>query len=177
MKPGLKQEQGFTLIEVLAAIVILSIVSLVLTSYFTNAMTYSKSNQNKTIMVNLARNALFYVEKQDFEAISYFFIEQKNDSIQASQCQRNPDDSLKCGDYGTLVRDTKILNQVLNPAINGVNYRIDIEYQRELHDKNLNPIPFDLEKQKMAKYLLPVLVKVSRADASGGPQSQSVVEG
>lgn len=53
------KEAGFTLIEVLAAIVILSIVSLVLTSYFTNAMTYSKSNQNKTIMVNLARNALF----------------------------------------------------------------------------------------------------------------------
>lgn len=72
MKPGLKQEKGFTLIEVLAAIVILSIVSLVLTSYFTNAMSYSKSNQNKTIMVNLARNALFYVEKQDFEAMQEF---------------------------------------------------------------------------------------------------------
>lgn len=72
MKPGLKQEKGFTLIEVLAAIVILSIVSLVLTSYFTNAMSYSKSNQNKTIMVNLARNALFYVEKQDFEAMKEF---------------------------------------------------------------------------------------------------------
>lgn len=72
MKPGLKQEKGFTLIEVLAAIVILSIVSLVLTSYFTNAMSYSKSNQNKTIMVNLARNALFYVEKQDFKAMKVF---------------------------------------------------------------------------------------------------------
>lgn len=72
MKPGLKQEKGFTLIEVLAAIVILSIVSLVLTSYFTNAMSYSKSNQNKTIMVNLARNALFYVEKQDFKAMKEF---------------------------------------------------------------------------------------------------------
>lgn len=72
MKSGLKQEKGFTLIEVLAAIVILSIVSLVLTSYFTNAMSYSKSNQNKTIMVNLARNALFYVEKQDFEEMSNF---------------------------------------------------------------------------------------------------------
>lgn len=72
MKPGLKQEKGFTLIEVLAAIVILSIVSLVLTSYFTNAMSYSKSNQNKTIMVNLARNALFYVEKQDFKEMQEF---------------------------------------------------------------------------------------------------------
>lgn len=77
MKPGLKQEKGFTLIEVLAAIVILSIVSLVLTSYFTNAMSYSKSNQNKTIMVNLARNALFYVEKQDFKAMKEFLRKRK----------------------------------------------------------------------------------------------------
>ncbi|MFD1903648.1 prepilin-type N-terminal cleavage/methylation domain-containing protein [Paenibacillus rhizoplanae] len=60
------KEAGFTLIEVLAAIVILSIVSLVLTSYFTHALSYSKSNQNKTIMVNLARNALFLYGEAGF---------------------------------------------------------------------------------------------------------------
>jgi prepilin-type N-terminal cleavage/methylation domain-containing protein len=173
MKSGLKQEKGFTLIEVLAAIVILSIVSLVLTSYFTNAMSYSKSNQNKTIMVNLARNALFYVEKQDFDQMKKYFI--KYNSIEASKCQQDTGDSLKCDDYIMLVQDTETLSQVLNPAINGVNYQIEIEYQRELHNKSLDPS--DPEKQKMADYLLPVLVKVSRADSSGGPQSEPVVEG
>ncbi|WP_248549024.1 type IV pilus modification PilV family protein [Paenibacillus odorifer] len=175
MKPSLKQEKGFTLIEVLAAIVILSIVSLVLTSYFTNAMSYSKSNQNKTIMVNLARNALFYVEKQDFEAMKEFFIKQNHDSIEAAKCQKDTDDSLKCEDYKGLVQDTEILNQVLNPAINGVNYQIDIKYQRDLHNQSLESS--DLEKQNMAVYLLPVLVKVSRVDSSGGPESEPVVEG
>lgn len=158
----------------LAAIVILSIVSLVLTSYFTNAMSYSKSNQNKTIMVNLARNALFYVEKQDFKAMKEFFT-QGEDAIEAAKCQKDTDDSLKCEDYKGLVQDTEILNQVLNPAINGVNYQIDIKYQRDLHNQSLESS--DPEKQKMAVYLLPVLVKVSRADSSGGPQSEPVVEG
>jgi prepilin-type N-terminal cleavage/methylation domain-containing protein len=175
MKSGLKQEKGFTLIEVLAAIVILSIVSLVLTSYFTNAMSYSKSNQNKTIMVNLARNALFYVEKQDFEKMKDYFIKQNHDSIEASKCQTDTEESLKCDDYKVLVQDIATLSQVLNPAINGVIYQIDIEYQRGLHNQSLNSS--DPEKQKMAAYLLPVLVKVSRADSSGGPQSEPVVEG
>ncbi|AIQ38188.1 hypothetical protein R50345_28460 [Paenibacillus sp. FSL R5-0345] len=175
MKSGLKQEKGFTLIEVLAAIVILSIVSLVLTSYFTNAMSYSKSNQNKTIMVNLARNALFYVEKQDFDKMKEYFKSEENNSLEASKCQKviDADDSVKCDDYRQLVEDTTILNQVLNPSINGVNYRIDIEYQRELHKEILS----DLNKKDMAAYLLPVLVKVSRVDSSNGPQTQSVVEG
>lgn len=175
MKSGLKQEKGFTLIEVLAAIVILSIVSLVLTSYFTNAMSYSKSNQNKTIMVNLARNALFYVEKQDFEEMKDYLTE--NDSLEATKCQKDTDDSVKCDDYIQLVEDTTILNQVLNPSINGVNYQIDIKYQRELHNPSLSPSPSDSDEQKMAAYLLPVLVKVSRVDSSSGPQTQSVLEG
>ncbi|MEK3985273.1 type II secretion system protein [Paenibacillus sp. FSL K6-3166] len=174
MKSGLKQEKGFTLIEVLAAIVILSIVSLVLTSYFTNAMSYSKSNQNKTIMVNLARNALFYVEKQDFDQMKKYLI--KYNSIEAlSKCKQDTAESPKCDDYIVLVQDTETLSQVLNPAINGVNYQIKIEYQRDLHNQSLNSS--DPEKQKMAEYLLPVLVKVSRADSSGGPQSESVLEG
>ncbi|WP_449601483.1 type IV pilus modification PilV family protein [Paenibacillus sp. Marseille-Q9583] len=175
MKSGLKQEKGFTLIEVLAAIVILSIVSLVLTSYFTNAMSYSKSNQNKTIMVNLARNALFYVEKQDFKKMWDYLTE--NDSLEATKCQKDKDDSVKCDAYMQLVEDTTILNQVLNPAINGVKYQIDIEYQRELHNPSSSPSPSDSDEQKMAAYLLPVLVKVSRVDSSSGPQTQSVVEG
>lgn len=173
MKSGLKQEKGFTLIEVLAAIVILSIVSLVLTSYFTNAMSYSKSNQNKTIMVNLARNALFYVEKQDFEEMKEYL--KKHNSIEATKCKQDTEDSPKCDAYKALVQDTDTLSQVLNPSINGVNYQIEIEYQRDLHNQSLNSS--DPEKQKMAAYLLPVLVKVSRADSSGGPQSEPVLEG
>lgn len=81
MKAKLREEKGFTLVEVLAAIVILSIVSLILTSYFTNALSYSKSNQNKTVMANLARNALFYMEKQNFSAMKEHFEKEQPDVI------------------------------------------------------------------------------------------------
>lgn len=56
-----------------------------------------------------------------------------------------------------------------------MNYQIDIKYQRDLHNQSLESS--DLEKQNMAVYLLPVLVKVSRVDSSGGPESEPVVEG
>lgn len=171
MKPGLKQENGFTLIEILAAIVILAIVSLVLTSYFTNAMSYSKSNQNKTIMVNLARNALFYVEKQDFEKMKDYFITKGKDSIEATACQNDT----VCSSYETLVTNTETLSQVLNPSINGVDYQINIRYQRDLHQPMLTSA--DQEKKKMASYLLPVSISVREANASSGPQSEPVVEG
>ncbi|WP_339311843.1 type II secretion system protein [Paenibacillus sp. FSL M7-0896] len=158
------KEAGFTLIEVLAAIVILSIVSLVLTSYFTNAMTYSKSNQNKTIMVNLARNALFYMEKQDFDKTVEFFRD-KTDRLSADVCKIGG-----CGDAisdeGAAYRkafNTETLSHVLHPIVNGMEYSIDVIYQKELDDA-------------YQKYLLPVKVVVTSASV-GSPSAPVEVEG
>lgn len=174
MKLGIKQEQGFTLIEVLAAIVILSIVSLVLTSYFTNAMSYSKSNQNKTIMVNLARNALFYVEKQDFEPIKIYFRDKGNPAILADQCYRTEPDTEFCESY-TNIADTGVLVDVLNPTINGIQYHIDIKYQKKLDEEALKSP--DVTQQVMAKYLLPVEVRVRDSGRNNNTISETVVEG
>ncbi|WP_405104750.1 prepilin-type N-terminal cleavage/methylation domain-containing protein [Paenibacillus sp. FSL K6-1217] len=159
------KEAGFTLIEVLAAIVILSIVSLVLTSYFTNAMTYSKSNQNKTIMVNLARNALFYMEKQDFDKTVEFFRD-KTDRLSADVCKIG-----SCGDAvsdeGAAYRkafNTETLSHVLHPIVNGTDYSIDVIYQKGLDENDFR------------NYLLPVKVVVTR-DSGGGPAAPVEVEG
>lgn len=188
MKPGLKQEKGFTLIEVLAAIVILSIVSLVLTSYFTNAMSYSKSNQNKTIMVNLARNALFYVEKQDFEAMKEFFVtdplEHKKvvdaggelPMIKASECTAN----ITCV-YSNIFVNGGALPDVLNPVVNNIKYEINIRYQFQLHqemqDGKNSGGGVDTRKSEMAPYLIPVEVEVNGNGGPGGTAYTTVVEG
>lgn len=191
MKLGPKQEQGFTLIEVLAAIVILSIVSLVLTSYFTNAMSYSKSNQNKTIMVNLARNALFYVEKQDFVKMGEYFVtdpvEHKKivDSggelpkIKALDCTTTE----SCA-YNNIFTNVGTLPQVLNPLVNNIKYEINITYQYRLHQDMRDGIVVgadedarDDRKSEMAPFLIPVQVEVI---GNGGPEGHTyttVVEG
>lgn len=180
MKAGPKQEQGFTLIEVLASIIILSIVSLVLTSYFINAMSYSKSNQNKTIMVNLARNALFYVEKQDFVKMQDYFITDKHPIIEANNCLS----AISCTSYNTLFSNTTALAAILNPTVNKVEYHINIKYQAELHQNMLkgklsesDEAALDNRKIDMAPFLIPVKVEVS---GDGGPRGQAyttVVEG
>ncbi|KHL94020.1 hypothetical protein QW71_20310 [Paenibacillus sp. IHB B 3415] len=173
------KEEGFTLIEVLAAIVILSIVSLVLTSYFTNALSYSKSNQNKTIMVNLARNALFYMEKQDFEAMGqYFNVKETSQSavhpvIEAEQCK---DASCLYNNAGFI--NSAVLPEVLNPFINNIQYEVNITYQAKLHEDMLagksssgGKDAVDTRKQEMAPYLIPVQVEVT---GPGGPNANTV---
>lgn len=177
------REAGFTLIEVLAAIVILSIVSLVLTSYFTNALSYSKSNQSKTVMVNLARNALFYMEKQDFEEMSnYFNVADKNKGaehpdIKAAQCTASV-----CNMKSEFINGD-VLPEVLNPVINDIAYEVNITYQAELHQDMLegrsgngtnDPDP---RKKDMAPYLIPVQVEVTGPGGPNANTASTVVEG
>ncbi|SEU14621.1 prepilin-type N-terminal cleavage/methylation domain-containing protein [Paenibacillus sp. NFR01] len=183
-KRAVAGEQGFTLIEVLAAVVILSIVSLVLSSYFTNAMSYSKSNQNKTIMVNLARNALFYMEKQDYDGLKLYFMgreasgstpaEAGHASITATACAPLTDTTASCGAYSQVVKDTLTLAKVLNPTVNNISYQIDIEYQSALHQQMKSS--GDQVERATADYLLPVRVRV-QDPRSGGNVKETVVEG
>lgn len=187
-------EKGFTLIEVLAAIVILSIVSLVLTSYFTRALSYSKSNQNKTIMVNLARNALFYMEKQDFETMSVYFqgtpaqgtqpAVAGHSSIKASGCVPLTGTSVSCAVYDGIITDVNTLANVLNPVINNVSYQVDITYQAKLHQEMMKgktsgneDETVDIRKQEMAPYLIPVEITVTGPGGPNGNTSSTVVEG
>ncbi|MEK3696720.1 prepilin-type N-terminal cleavage/methylation domain-containing protein [Paenibacillus sp. FSL R7-0297] len=177
------KEEGFTLIEVLAAIVILSIVSLVLTSYFTNALSYSKSNQNKTIMVNLARNALFYMEKQDFEAMgNYFAVKDtgpEHPSIEADQCVN----ATTCS-YSSFIINPGVMPDVLNPVINNIPYHVKITYQVQLHQDMLagktivdGAESIDARKKEMADYLIPIQVKVTGDGGPNGHSASTVVEG
>ncbi|WP_456273866.1 type IV pilus modification PilV family protein [Bacillus sp. AK031] len=63
---NLRNHQGLTLIEVLVSVTILSTVLLVFLNFFFQAGTYTNMNQKKTVAVNVARNALMYMENQSF---------------------------------------------------------------------------------------------------------------
>lgn len=164
-----KDEQGFSLIEVLAAITILSIFTLVLTSYFTQALSSTKHNQSKTVMIHLARNTLFYIEKQPFARLNEYFREDGNLSISSEQCQRNSESEVvDCNVYAGLVYDPMVLESVLNPVINGVHYSVTITYQAD-----------DLEPEltsEARRYLLPVSVTV-QGPGDKGKRNSAVVEG
>ncbi|WP_310550739.1 type IV pilus modification PilV family protein [Paenibacillus glufosinatiresistens] len=172
----MRREDGFTLIEVLASIVILSIVSLVLTAYFTNALSYTKSNQNKTIMVNLARNALFYMEKQDFDQMKDFFVTGKH-ALKGDDCKLN---SCVKPEYAAHF-NTGTLASVLHPNVNGIEYSIDIEYQQELAEPRPSPSPGAaspnaIDRSVIRQYLVPVRVMVRQAE-NGSGRAPVVVEG
>ncbi|SEP14040.1 prepilin-type N-terminal cleavage/methylation domain-containing protein [Paenibacillus sp. OV219] len=124
-------EAGFTLVEILTCLVVIAIAGLAMTAFFVHALTYAKGNQNKTVMINLARNTLFYMQKQtDFDEMNTYFkigqplgIGEKRKVINSDGC---PSGSSFCTDYAALVADPGTFVYILNPKINGVPYRVAI---------------------------------------------------
>ena len=70
-----QSQKGVTLLELLLAMTILSIVLLTFTRFFYQAGTYNLSNQNKTVALNVARNAMMFLEKENFIEIRNNFYE------------------------------------------------------------------------------------------------------
>lgn len=185
MKVQMKKDQGFTLVEVLAAIIILSIVSLVVVTYFMNAHSYAKSNQNKTVMVNLARNALVYLEKQDYAKMEDYFKAGKETApkIKGSSCTE-----VTACEYNSLFINARSLPEVLNPKVNDIQYELVISYQPELHGQledgtalrsiEITDITNSASgRESTAGYLLPVKVTVIGPGGPRGHRSEVVVEG
>ncbi|WP_424766790.1 type IV pilus modification PilV family protein [Paenibacillus sp. sgz302251] len=156
-----ESEAGFTLVEVLAAFTILSIVAIAMTSFFSNALTYAKDNQSKTVMVNLARNVLFYMEKQKFEPIEAYFKEGDQANTEISCAARG------C-EAEKLVSNGDQLFDVLTPTVNGITYTITIEYQKDITAR--------LEG-KMSNFLLPINVIVKPLNGRNNARDITMVEG
>jgi prepilin-type N-terminal cleavage/methylation domain-containing protein len=163
-----RKEEGFSLLEILAAITILSVASLAMTAFFVNAMSYAKGNQNKTIVVNLARNALFYTEKQSFDGLKDYFVTQGNLSISAEGCSL-VGETVSCPQNQSLENLFKGMTNiwdVLNPEVNGRSYSITISYEQVL-----------LPEDGSEKYLLPIKVKAKDVNEPSGKRNWSEVEG
>lgn len=153
----LRKEDGFSLIEVMAAIVILSVIIMMGLTYFSSSLSYTKTNENKTVMVNLARNALVYAEKQDFAAWKKYFITDSKGAITGTACTS----SSACSQYSFLVTNSspEVLARVLNPNVNGVQYTVTIRYQpTSTTTTSTSTTATDIRNN--TSYLLPIQVSV-----------------
>lgn len=143
----LKKEIGFTLLEVLLSLTILTLISIPMLSYFIQAYQYTTDSQNKTVAVNIARNIINYMENQNFRAMKAFLkIEKENVDgdisytiLDSSDCGKklniSLDDSVaptictdstgaNCTDlfYKGTISGNLICTSVLNPIINNDTY-------------------------------------------------------
>lgn len=159
----LRHEDGFSLIEVMAAIVILSVIIMMGMTYFSNSLSYNKTNENKTVMVNLARNALVYAEKQDFASWKKYLITDNKGTIAGTSCTS----SSACSAYSFLVSNSSldVLARVLNPNVNGVQYTVTIRYQpTSTTVTNTSTAATDIRNN--TSYLLPIQVSVQATGRS-----------
>ena len=63
----ISSSKGLTLIEVLLSLTILSIILLGIMNFFNQAYSFTNLNQKKTAGINVARNALTYMEQASME--------------------------------------------------------------------------------------------------------------
>jgi prepilin-type N-terminal cleavage/methylation domain-containing protein len=66
-------QAGVTLLELLVSLTILSILLLSITRFFFQAGTFNTVNESRTVALNVARNALMFMEKQSFVEMRYTF--------------------------------------------------------------------------------------------------------
>jgi prepilin-type N-terminal cleavage/methylation domain-containing protein len=78
--------KGLTLIEVLLSLAILSIILLGSMKFFTQAYSYTSGSQNKTAAVNVARNALMFIENESFIEVRKRFLEDNLEGLSLYIC-------------------------------------------------------------------------------------------
>ncbi|WP_421380217.1 type IV pilus modification PilV family protein [Bacillus salacetis] len=143
----LRNNQGLTLIEVLVSVTILSTVLLVFLNFFFQAGTYTNMNQKKTVAVNVARNALMYMEGQSF-------LETKREFAGVNEGSTGQDDHfllLKiCNDaYKTFPSGEAIPSNCRDITINETAYEVDIRSE-EVSSRN----------EEELDYYIPIIAEV-----------------
>lgn len=130
-----KNESGLTLIEVLLSITILGIVLTSFLSFFNQAYSYTKMNEDKTVGINVARNVLYYFEQQDFTSIEKLYLSGDNP----------PPVNLKKENCSDSVFDLDVCKGFFSTEINNTEFETEVTLQRH---------------PKLAEYLIPVTVTV-----------------
>ncbi len=67
MKAFFKCKMGYTLVEVLVSLTILSLIAIPMFSFFIQAYDYTTRNQNNTVSVNVGRGVIEFMSKQNFQ--------------------------------------------------------------------------------------------------------------
>lgn len=139
----LKNNDGFTLIEVLLSLMILGIVLTTATSLFSQAYSYTHMNQNKTVGINVARNVLYYIEQLDYNIVEdSYFLNSTTKSKELSIENCNDRDS-----SGNRIFNEDTCNGFFSTEINNVQFETIVTISKHSDDK-------------LQDYLFPVEVTV-----------------
>ncbi|MBP2240599.1 prepilin-type N-terminal cleavage/methylation domain-containing protein [Cytobacillus eiseniae] len=117
--------RGFTLIEILLSLTILGIIIIGSMQFFSQAYTYTNMNQKKTAAVNVARNALMYIEKENFIIVRDVFEKNPDEELTIKICEQK---------YKSFWKDKPIDSSCEDITINNVKYNVSIRA-----DKILDP--------------------------------------
>lgn len=134
-----QKESGFSLIEVLVSVVILSIVSIALISIFSQSLRSSNTSMEETTAANLASYAASYLQRETLVSSSPLSFEKlrlKTNSTITDVCP-------------TGSQNTEICNQVFHPVINGIQYQISLTVKNlENPDPQLLSTVFTVKKDQ-----------------------------
>lgn len=111
-------EKGFTLIEILLSVTILGIIMIGVMGFFTQAYSYTNMNQKKTAGINVARNALMHIERENFIFVRNKF---ENNSSEKPLLKI-------CEDQYTILWSDIVEDSSCKPIrVNNVDYHVTIE--------------------------------------------------
>ncbi|ERJ13805.1 hypothetical protein [Haloplasma contractile] len=158
---------GASLIEIVAAIAILSITSLIIINMLFSNMRRDQANQEEAVLTNVASSSINYIKSTDFQTIY--------DLLQAEINHNKP--------YYTINKDTcdelfefnqdeiNICRQVLGPTVNNQTYnekRLNIyifPYNNESHiDYLQNSVTEDEFPNVVDRYLADLTYNVDKVD-------------
>ncbi|MFJ7851008.1 type II secretion system protein [Peribacillus sp. NPDC097206] len=154
-----KNQKGFTLVEVLASIAILGILTLTVMTFFTQSYDYTKRNQSKTVGINVARNVINYFDQLEFTELYKQYgiasLDKEGIKITLPDCNTRP--SLY----------TTSCSEILQPTINNYKYDTEIILKQYIY----YPDPLDKKTGYALNNLIQIEVKVVWED------KETLVEG
>ncbi|REK55778.1 MAG: pilus assembly protein PilV [Geobacillus sp.] len=173
---SLRSSKGFTLLEVLASITILSIVAIGMFSFFTNAMQYTTYNQDKTVAINIARGVLAYMERLDFTELKQYVESKMNNTDSQSFVYLNASDCSADGFPLLGGEDDKETNQktcerALGPAVNNIDYKTRVHIFLVPYDKKAWD---ELKANPPEQFPASLIGKIRREDEEDGEGAENI---
>ncbi|WP_191090677.1 type II secretion system protein [Niallia endozanthoxylica] len=132
-------ENGLTLVEVLVSITILAIILTSFLSFFNQAYSYTKKNEDKTVGINVAKNVLYYFEQQDYETFSNYI--SKNSEASTMTYNSCADPTLNFSS-----EEVKVCHGFFSTTINNTPFETTVTLQKH---------------ESLSDYLIPVKVTVT----------------
>ncbi|MGE7601027.1 type II secretion system protein [Peribacillus sp. NPDC097675] len=135
----LKKQRGFTLVEVLASIAILGVITITAMAFFTQSYDYTKRNQSKTVGINVARNVINYFDQLEFNELY------KQYEIASLESEEGIKITLAdCNTRPSLHKTS--CSEILQPTINNYKYDTEIILKKYNPNEAVSDTGYDLNK-------------------------------